>query len=153
MEVGEAVLALNFVDAQLDLAESVVLIVLEIGEGDLEDTALESIVGVLQTGRAVDQSLADTDDLLDFLIPFRLSWVATYSRTWKVEGALTEYQSLRVKGSWVLFLRPFLPLDNLLFLHSCEHRLGRIVAGSHVLANSHDYDLLSVDDRQSNRRL
>lgn len=27
-----------------------------------------------------------------------------------------EYQSLRVKGSWVLFFRPFLPLDSLLFL-------------------------------------
>lgn len=26
-------------------------------------------------------------------------------------------QSLRAKGSWVFFLRPFLPLDNLLFLH------------------------------------
>ena len=29
---------------------------------------------------------------------------------------LTEYQSLRVKGSCVLFLRPFLPLERRLFL-------------------------------------
>lgn len=29
---------------------------------------------------------------------------------------LTEYQSLRVKGSWVLFLRPFLPFERRLFL-------------------------------------
>lgn len=29
---------------------------------------------------------------------------------------LMPYQSLRVKGSTVFFLRPFLPLDNLLFL-------------------------------------
>lgn len=65
----------------------------------------------------------------------------SYSRTWKGEGAclevrqstcpaslefdgrqveafhtLIEYQSLRVKGSTVFFLRPFLPFDNLLFL-------------------------------------
>jgi hypothetical protein len=38
----------------------VILIVLEVGEGDLEDTALEGVVGVLQTASAVDQSLADT---------------------------------------------------------------------------------------------
>jgi hypothetical protein len=36
------------------------LSVLEVGEGDLEDTALEGVVGVLQTAGAVDQSLADT---------------------------------------------------------------------------------------------
>jgi hypothetical protein len=31
-------------------------------------------------------------------------------------------QSLRANGSWVFFLRPFLPFDNLLFLH--EFRLA-----------------------------
>lgn len=62
VEVGQAVLALDLVDAELDLAEGVVLIVLEVGEGDLEDTALEGVVGVLQTAGAVDQSLADTDN-------------------------------------------------------------------------------------------
>lgn len=60
VEVGQAVLALDLVDAELDLAEGVVLIVLEVGEGDLEDTALQGVVGVLQTAGAVDQSLADT---------------------------------------------------------------------------------------------
>jgi hypothetical protein len=60
VEVGQAVLALDLVDTELDLAEGVVLIVLEVGEGDLEDTALEGVVGVLQTASAVDQSLADT---------------------------------------------------------------------------------------------
>lgn len=62
VEVGQTVLALDLVDAELDLAEGVVLIVLEVGEGDLEDTALEGVVGVLQTAGAVDQSLADTDN-------------------------------------------------------------------------------------------
>jgi hypothetical protein len=64
VEVGQAVLALNLIDAQLDLAEAVVLILLEIGEGSLEDTALERVVGVLQTGGAVDEGLADTGRLL-----------------------------------------------------------------------------------------
>jgi hypothetical protein len=62
VEVGQAVLALDLVDAELDLAEGVVLIVLEVGERDLEDTALEGVVGVLQTAGAIDQSLADTEN-------------------------------------------------------------------------------------------
>lgn len=90
VEVGQAVLALDLVDAELDLAEGVVLIVLEVGEGDLEDTALEGVVGVLQTAGAVDQSLADTDNSVSqsnskFAI-FEFGWCA-YSRVWKVEGA------------------------------------------------------------------
>ena len=60
MEVGQAVLALHLVDAELDLAECVVLVFLEIGERDLEDAALEGVVGVLETGGSVDESLADT---------------------------------------------------------------------------------------------
>jgi hypothetical protein len=64
VEVGQAVLALDLVDAQLDLAEAVVLILLEVGEGSLEDAALEGVVGVLQTGGAVDEGLADTGRLL-----------------------------------------------------------------------------------------
>ena len=60
VEVGQAVLALDLINPQLDLAERVVLILLEIGERNLEDTALEGVVGVLETGGAVDKSLADT---------------------------------------------------------------------------------------------
>ena len=60
VEVGQAVLALDLVDAELDLAERVVLILLEIGERDLEYPSLEGVVGVLQTGGAVDEGLADT---------------------------------------------------------------------------------------------
>ena len=62
--------------------------------------------------------------------------VISYSRIWKEEGAwlivshlqnlwishnahtLTWYQSLRVKGSIVFFLRPFLPFERRLFLQS-----------------------------------
>lgn len=64
VEVGQAVLALDLVDAQLDLAEAVVLVLLEVGEGSLEDAALERVVGVLQTGGAVDEGLADTGQML-----------------------------------------------------------------------------------------
>jgi hypothetical protein len=60
VEVGQAVLALDLVDTELDLAEGVVLVLLEIGERDLEYPALEGVVCVLQTGGAVDEGLADT---------------------------------------------------------------------------------------------
>lgn len=80
VEVGQAVLALDLVDAELDLAESVVLVLLEIGEGDLEYPALQSIVGVLETGGAVDEGLADTADC-----PLELSAASGLSKF----GALT----------------------------------------------------------------
>lgn len=60
VEVGQAVLALDLIHAELDLAEGVVLIVLQVREGDLDDPALQGVVGILQTAGAVDESLADT---------------------------------------------------------------------------------------------
>lgn len=60
VEVGQAVLALDLIDPQLDLAEGMVLVLLKIGERDLEDAALEGVVGVLETGGAVHERLADT---------------------------------------------------------------------------------------------
>jgi len=63
VEVGQAVLSLDLVDAQLDLAESVVLILLEIGERDLEYPALEGVVRVLETGGAVYEGLSNISDL------------------------------------------------------------------------------------------
>jgi hypothetical protein len=64
VEVGKTVLALDFVDAELDLAEGVVLIVLEIRKRDFENTALERIVRVLQTAGAVDDGLSDASRIL-----------------------------------------------------------------------------------------
>ena len=46
MEVGEAVLALDFVDAELDLTESLFLILVQVGERNFEDTTLERVVGI-----------------------------------------------------------------------------------------------------------
>jgi hypothetical protein len=44
-EVGEAIFALDFVDAEFDFAECMFFVVLEVCEGDFEDASLESIVG------------------------------------------------------------------------------------------------------------
>ncbi len=60
VEVGQAVLALNLVDTEANLAERVILILLEISKGNLDDTPLQRVVGVLQTGGTVDKGLADT---------------------------------------------------------------------------------------------
>jgi hypothetical protein len=58
VERGQAVLARNILNAELDLAERLLLVVVEVGERELKDTALERVVGVLETLGAVDKSLA-----------------------------------------------------------------------------------------------
>lgn len=60
VEVGQAVLALDLVDAEANLAEGVLFILLEIGQRDLDDAALQSIVCVLETSGTVHKGLADT---------------------------------------------------------------------------------------------
>lgn len=60
VEVGQAVLSLDFVHAELDLTEGMVLVILQVGKGDFEDTALQGIVRVLQTTGTVHQSLSNT---------------------------------------------------------------------------------------------
>lgn len=118
VEVGQAVLALDLVDAELDLAERVVLILLEIGERDLEYPSLKGVVGVLQTSGAVDEGLADTADS-QYAAAADAEAAggagASYSLIAKVPGALTLYQSFLAKVS-VFFLRPFLPFERRLFL-------------------------------------
>jgi len=44
MEVGEAVLSLNFVDAKFNFAERLFLILVEVTERDLNDTTLERVI-------------------------------------------------------------------------------------------------------------
>lgn len=60
VEVGQAVLALDLVHTEADLAERVVLILLEISQRDLNNATLEGVVRILQTGRAVHEGLANT---------------------------------------------------------------------------------------------
>lgn len=57
MEVGEAVLALDLVNAKLDFPEGVLVVLVEVGERQLEDAALERVVGVLCEGAAEGMSL------------------------------------------------------------------------------------------------
>ncbi len=64
VEVGQAVFALYFVDTELDFAESVVLILLQICQRNLEDSALQCVVGILETGGSVDKSLSNTADFI-----------------------------------------------------------------------------------------
>jgi hypothetical protein len=63
MEVGQTVLSLNLIHAKLDLAESVIFVVLKISERHFENPALQRIVGVLQTSRTVDEGLAHVASL------------------------------------------------------------------------------------------
>ena len=44
MEVGQAVLALNLINAELDLAECLLLILVKVSERDFNDTTLKRIV-------------------------------------------------------------------------------------------------------------
>lgn len=60
MKVGEAVLSLDFVHSELDLTKGVLLVLLEICKGALEDSAFESVIGILETSGAVDKGLSDT---------------------------------------------------------------------------------------------
>jgi len=57
VEVGQAVPALDLVGPQLDLPVGL-LIVVEVGEGDLEDTSVEGVSGELGSGGAVHKGLA-----------------------------------------------------------------------------------------------
>jgi len=62
----------------------VVLVLLEIGQGNLDDTVLEGVVGVLQTSGPVDKGLSDTvrKVLLDRALVLSLSlsfWVCSLS--------------------------------------------------------------------------
>lgn len=63
VKVGKAVLALDLVNSQLDLAERILLVLVQVSEGDLEDATLQGVVSVLQTLGAVDEGLADLADI------------------------------------------------------------------------------------------
>ena len=53
VEVGQAVLALHFVDTELDFSKGMVFVLLEVRERDFKNAAFESVIGVLETRRAV----------------------------------------------------------------------------------------------------
>ena len=60
VEICQAVLSLDFIHTELNLAEGVVLIILQVCKRDLEDATLQRVVGILQSASAVDEGLANT---------------------------------------------------------------------------------------------
>jgi len=62
VKVRQAVLSLDLIDTELDLAESVVLILLEICQRYLENSTLQCVVGVLETCGSVDEGLSNISD-------------------------------------------------------------------------------------------
>lgn len=115
VEVGQTVLSLDLVHTELNLAESVVLVVLEIGKGDLEDSALQGVVGVLKTAGTVDEGLSNIANLESGRSLHVVRGMIAEKMS-KMRCTLTEYSSFLEKGSTVRFLRPFLPLERRLFL-------------------------------------
>ena len=61
MEVGKTIFSLDFINSQLDLSEGMIFIVLEVGEGDFEDSAFQGVVGIFQTSCAVDQGFPNSE--------------------------------------------------------------------------------------------
>ena len=59
MEVGQAVLALNFIHPELDLSKGMILVLLQICQRYLKDSPLQSVICVLQTCAPIDQSFPD----------------------------------------------------------------------------------------------
>jgi len=129
VEVGQAVLALDVVDAEFDFAEGLLLVLVEIGQGDLNDTAAERVIGVLcskfsarsprlaqshtETLGPVGDGLANVLDLKDRrgfdVVPV---WNARYFMSKETQQLSAP---LREKGSTTFFLMPFLPFDRRLF--------------------------------------
>jgi len=114
VEVGQAVLALNLVDSELDLAERVILILLQVGQRDLDDASLQGVVGVLETGSAVDEGLSGISDGEG---RWGLDAVPILSGEWILDLLL---KTPRVRQYRVLLVysfedTDFLPLESLLF--------------------------------------
>ncbi len=119
IEVGEAVLALHLLADESELLEATlgILLVLQISQGDLVDTTLQAIrcnpvriqftFGLPTNTIGFPFGLFQVDsDLVPWVL---LTSVFPTSRTLKMDGAFTSYQSLRVNGSITFFLAPFLP--------------------------------------------
>jgi hypothetical protein len=123
VERGQAVLALDVFDSQLDLSEALVFVLVQVSQGHLNDSALQGVVGILETLRSVDQGLTDGLDLEDGR---GLDVVPVYREQRKRSTAqpiippfpivLLNNVPFLEKGSTAFFLIPFFPLDSLLFL-------------------------------------
>jgi hypothetical protein len=105
VEVGQAVLALDLIDAELDVAERLLLVLVEVGERQLKDPALQGVVGGLCETEGGEGALGQTEPsssarrrrrevVDDALRPAeRLTRVLPTLRTSNIEGALMSYHS------------------------------------------------------------
>ena len=108
VEAGQAVATLHLIDTQPELAERLLVVLVQVGKRLLEDTTLERIRGIL--------CMVSMMQCLYILRPCeRFTIVLPTLRFSKKTGALMSYHSLRVKGSTARFLLP-LPLESFLFL-------------------------------------
>merc|ERR1712137_754062 len=109
MEIRQTITALNLFDAQLDFLRGLVFIVVQIGEVDLQNAALQFLTGNFRTVVFVTNVLPQL-------------------RTEKTLGALMSYHSFFKKTSPAFFLLPFLPpLVNRLFFPTAIATLKQTV--------------------------
>jgi hypothetical protein len=59
MEVGEAVLSLDLINAKFNLAERLLFILVEVTERDLDDTTLERVVCIFCATADMKEEIAD----------------------------------------------------------------------------------------------
>jgi len=93
VEVCQAVLPLHLIDAQLDLAEAMVLVFSEVGERDFDDPTLERVVCIF-CAFLVNTPRSNCGNLLHVLRPCeRFTSVLPMFFTSKNDGPLTSYHS------------------------------------------------------------
>jgi hypothetical protein len=109
VEVGQAGLALDLIDTQTELAESLVLALgVQVTKGDIKNTTTEVVVSVLQTLGAVNEGLAQVADS-------------------KAGGSLDVVPVLAGERINNLLLESLLSLGETLVLANSLHKKGRLV--------------------------
>ena len=83
MEIGQAILALHFVDPKLDLSKRMILIFLQISQRDLKNPSLQSVVRILETCGPVDKCFPNTANL-----SYRFGTLARIVRTRELERSM-----------------------------------------------------------------
>ena len=64
MEIGQTILALHFVDPELDLSKCMILVLLKIGQRDLKYPSFQSVIRILETSGPVDECFSNTGNLI-----------------------------------------------------------------------------------------
>ena len=64
MEIGQAILALHFVDPELDLSKCMILVLLQISQRDLKNPSFQGVVRILETSGPVDECLSNAGNII-----------------------------------------------------------------------------------------